>query len=71
MIAPIRAIPVEPPTWRQAFRTAEPTPAFATGTARIAAAELGVIVIDIPKPPSTSAGEQRQEGRVGLESWLK
>ena len=48
MIAPISAIPVEPPTWRHALRTAEPTPAFSTGTARIAAAELGVIVIAIP-----------------------
>ncbi len=56
MIAPMSAIPVDPPTWRQAFSTADPTPALATGTARIAAAELGVIVIDMPKPPSTSAG---------------
>jgi hypothetical protein len=56
MIAPIRAMPSEPPTCRIAFSTADPTPAFSTGTARIAAAEVGVIVSDMPSPPSTSAG---------------
>src|SRR6185436_7365344 len=70
MIAPIRAMPVEPPTCRQAFRTAEPIPAFSTGTARIAAAELGVIVIDMPNPPSTSAGRSTQNVE-SAESWLK
>ena len=31
MIAPISAIPIDPPTWRHALRTAEPTPDFSTG----------------------------------------
>ena len=35
------AIPSEPPTWRMLLMTAEPTPAFATGTAPIAAAVVG------------------------------
>ena len=32
MIAPMIAMPSEPPTWRDAFSTAEPTPALSTGT---------------------------------------
>ncbi len=67
MIAPISAMPIEPPTWRHALSTAEPTPAFSTGTARVAAAALGVIVIDIPTPPRTSAGQERPERRVLVE----
>ncbi len=61
MIAPIRAIPIEPPTCRNAFRTAEPTPAFSTGTARVAAAALGVIVSDMPAPPISIPGSRFQK----------
>ena len=53
-IAPIKAIPSEPPTWRMLFSTAEPTPALSTGTEPMAAAVVGVIASDMPKPPSTS-----------------
>ena len=58
MIAPISAIPIEPPTWRDAFRTAEPTPDLSTGTDRIAAAALGVIV-------ERHAEAAEQEARAG------
>ena len=60
MIAPISAIPTEPPTWRNALRTPAPTPAFSTGTARVAAAALGVIVNDMPTPPRTRPGNSVQ-----------
>ena len=70
MIAPISAIPIEPPTWRQALRTADPTPALATGTERVAAAALGVIVIDMPNPPRTRPGRRFQKPASG-PSWLK
>ncbi len=60
MIAPIRAMPTDPPTWRKAFSTAEPTPDLSTGSARTAAAALGVITSDIPKPPRIIAGTSVQ-----------
>ena len=60
MIAPMTAIPVEPPTWRAAFSTAEPTPDLSTGTERTAAAALGVMTSDIPAPPTKSAGSRSQ-----------
>ena len=63
-IAPMIAIPSEPPTWRKLFSTAEPTPALSTGTEPIAAAVVGVIVSAMPKPPSDQPGEDVPEGRV-------
>ena len=57
-IAPITAIPSDPPTWRAEFRTAEPTPALSTGTALIAAAVTGVIV-------SAHARRRRSGDRAG------
>jgi hypothetical protein len=54
------AIPSEPPTWRKLLRTPEPTPALSTGTAPIAAAVIGDIVIAIPTPPTTMAGSSVQ-----------
>ena len=65
-IAPIRAIPTEPPTCRIAFSTAEPTPDLCTGTARIAAAAVGVIAIAIPKPPRMKPGSRFQKSEVVL-----
>ena len=61
MIAPISAIPIEPPTWRKALRTAEPTPALSTGTERVAAAALGVIVIDMPNAAEDEPGQEVQK----------
>ena len=59
-IAPIRAIPIEPPTWRDELSTAEPTPALSTGTELIAAAALGVITSAMPTPPISIAGSRLQ-----------
>ena len=67
MIAPISAMPIEPPTWRALFSTAEPTPALSTARRRVAAAALGVIVSAMPTPPSSSAGQQVPERRVDAE----
>ena len=54
------AIPSEPPTWRMLLITAEPTPAFATGTEPIAAAVVGAIVVAIPTPPMSRPGRMFQ-----------
>ncbi len=59
-IAPISAIPIEPPTWRMLFSTAEPTPALSGRTECIAAAVVGAIAADIPTPPSSIAGSRFQ-----------
>ena len=61
------AIPSAPPTWRNVFSIPEPTPALSTGTELSAAAVIGVIVLAIPTPPSSIAGQQREVGRVGLQ----
>ena len=63
-IAPMTAIPSEPPTWRPLFRTAEPTPALSTGTEPMAAAVIGVITIAMPKPPMRSPGRMSQKFEV-------
>src|SRR5581483_9001955 len=55
-IAPMTAIPSAPPTCRDEFSTAEPTPALSTATALIAAAVSGVIVEPMPMPPIKSPG---------------
>ena len=60
-IAPMIAIPSEPPTWRNLLSTADPTPALSTGTAPIAAADVGAIDIAIPAPPMRSAGSMSQK----------
>ena len=60
-IAPITAMPIEPPTCRSAFSTAEPTPALSTGTERVAAAALGVIVSAMPTPPTSRRGQEVQK----------
>ena len=59
--APITAMPREPPTWRMLLITAEPTPAFATGTEPIAAAVVGVITSAMPKPPTSRPGRMFQK----------
>ena len=59
-IAPMMAIPSEPPTWREAFNTADPTPDLSTGTLRVAAAALGVMVSAMPTPPTRNAGRMFQ-----------
>ena len=51
---------VDAPTWRNAFKTAEPTPDLSTGSARTAAAALGVITIAIANPPMIIAGKSVQ-----------
>ena len=68
-IAPMTAIPSAPPTWRKVFRTPEETPALATGTAPMAAAVIGVIVMAMPTPPMTSPGtrSQKPESRPSRE----
>ena len=43
------------------FSTAEPTPALSTGTEPIAAAVVGVIASDIPKPPRIRPGRMCQK----------
>ncbi len=63
-IAPIRAIPSAPPTWRKVFRTPDETPALATGTLPIAAAVIGVIVLAMPIPPIRRAGTMSQNPDV-------
>ena len=55
-MAPINAIPTEPPTWRKALSTAEPTPALSTDTAFMAAALAGVITSAMPMPPIMRLG---------------
>ena len=55
------AMPSEPPTWRNAFSTAEPTPALSTGTDPIAVAVVGVIASAIPNPPARSPGSTFQK----------
>src|SRR6266545_1761612 len=60
-IAPMIAIPSEPPTWRMLFSTAEPTPALSGRTELIAAAVVGAIAADIPTPPSSIAGRSVQK----------
>jgi hypothetical protein len=42
------------------FSTPEATPAFATGAAPIAAADIGVITNDMPSPPRMKAGSMCQ-----------
>ena len=54
------AIPSEPPTWRMLFSTAEPTPALSGRTEAMAAAVVGAIAIDIPRPPSSIPGSSSQ-----------
>ena len=54
------AIPSDPPTWRMLLITADPTPAWATGTEPIAAAVVGAIVIAIPNPPTSRPGRMSQ-----------
>ena len=66
-IAPITAIPSEPPTWRDEFSTAEPTPALSTGTALIAAAVVGVIVKRHPDAADQQPGQDRPEALVRAE----
>ena len=66
--------PIVPPTWRALFRTAAPTPDLSTGTLRVAAAALGVMVSDIPTPPMMSAGRSSQKdesspSREKMRSW--
>ena len=60
MIAPISAIPTEPPICRAEFSTAEPTPALSLVTPLIAAAALGVITSAMPTPPISIAGSSVQ-----------
>ena len=60
-IAPMIAIPSEPPTWRMLFSTAEPTPALSGLTELIAAAVTGAIAADIPTPPSSIPGKSPQK----------
>jgi energy-converting hydrogenase Eha subunit A len=59
-VAPRIAMPREPPTWRIELSTADPTPALATGTDRIAAAVVGVIDIARPIPPMLRPGSSRR-----------
>ena len=68
MIAPMIATPIVPPTWRALFSTAEPTPALSTGTLRVAAAALGVMVSDIPTPPMMSAGRSSKKDASAPEA---
>ena len=63
-IAPMIAIPSEPPTWRMLFSTAEPTPALSRGTEAIAVAVTGAIVTDMPIPPRIIAGRRPQKVSV-------
>jgi len=72
MIAPIRAMPIEPPTWREALRTAEPTPDLSTGSARTAAAALGDAAFVRRSHELNLAGMQQLTagfGRLGL-AWI-
>src|SRR6059058_3975668 len=59
-IAPIRAIPSEPPTCRKLLRTPEPTPALSIGTDAIAADVIGDITSAIPTPPMSIGGSSTQ-----------
>src|SRR4051794_12482214 len=59
-IAPISAIPSEPPTCRKLLITPDPTPALSTGTEDIAADVIGDIVSAIPVPPISIGGSSVQ-----------
>src|SRR3954449_3357436 len=69
-IAPMIPIPSATPTLRNVLGTPEATPAFATGTAPMAAADIGVITNDIPSPPRMNAGSrfQKDDSSVTVES---
>src|SRR6187455_3262485 len=69
-IAPVIAMPSATPTWRNVFSTPDATPALSTGAAPIAAADIGVITNDIPRPPRMNAGSmcQNEEWRFTVES---
>ena len=68
-MAPITAIPSEPPTWRKLLRTPEPTPALSTGTEPMAADVIGDIVIAMPNPPRIIAGSGVQKSRSTVARW--
>ena len=57
-------MPTEPPTCRDEFSTAEPTPALSTGTPLIAAAALGVI----DERHADPADDERRQHFQKLES---
>ena len=64
MIAPIMAMPSDPPTCLMLFSTAEPTPALSMGTEPMAAAVVGVIASDMPDAAEEQAGQDVPEARV-------
>ena len=61
MIAPISAMPIEPPSWREELSTAEPTPALSTDTPLRPAAVAGAIAAPMPAPPSSMPGTRLQK----------
>src|SRR6187402_1088454 len=65
-IAPVIAMPSATPTWRNVFSTPDATPALSTGAAPIAAADIGVITNDIPRPPRMNAGSRSQNDECKL-----
>ena len=69
-MAPITAMPSEPPICREEFSTAEPTPALSTGTEPIAAAVAGVITSAMPTPPTRRPGRMFQKSEL-VSSWAK
>ena len=69
-IAPMTAIPSEPPTWRNVLSIPEPTPALSTGTELSAAAVIGVIMIAMPTPPSSIPGRSERYDE-SVCSWAK
>ena len=68
-IAPISAMPSEPPTWRKLFSTPEPTPALSTGTEPIATDVIGDIVSAMPIPPRIIAGRSVQNVECSPTRW--
>ncbi len=68
-MAPINAIPSEPPTWRKLFSTPEPTPALSIGTEPIAADVIGDITNAMPTPPRIIAGSSVQNVECRPTRW--
>ena len=67
-IAPITAIPTEPPTWRNGVEHRRADAGLVDGhRPLIAAAALGVIVSAIPTPPMSIAGSRTQVRRLDAE----
>ena len=66
MIEPMIATPKAPATWRTTSFIAEPTPAFASGTAPITASVAGAITLPIPSARKKIGDADHPLGRLDV-----